>query len=229
MIGIWRSHVSPHGPEKGGNVTEPRSGLCATVFCAAGKQPIYKALTIRLHLVRGILEHVMKTTALTVFMLSCLAIPTHAGCEDSKAYFLNEKALPEKADSEIEAKDFESTDGASYFIYLNADKKPDRIVRIDFGEMGRNVTKLIVGTPTDVMLESSKEFYNVPYTMPGSFTVRRESVFYFFCNGKLQQESEADPNSEYAKSAKIVAESFFGKSEIKKELEQSGIKPLVWE
>jgi hypothetical protein len=170
----------------------------------------------------------VKTTVLTMFAFAFFVTHVFAGCEDSKAYFLNEKTLPEKADGEISLAESESAEGGTFSIYLNAKKKPDRIVRIDFGEAGRRVTKLVIGAPNDVMITSTLEHYNVPITQSGSFTNREETDFYYFCDGKLQQAPEAAMDNSYAKAAKDAADLFFSKVELRDQLKATGITPLIW-
>jgi hypothetical protein len=177
---------------------------------------------------KGARRQEMKTTVLTMIVFAFCTARALAGCEDSKAYFLNERPLPEKADNEIELAEFESTEGGAFSIYLNANKKPDRIVRTDFGETGRRVTKLVIGAPNDVMITSTLEHYNVPITQTGSFTNREETDFYYFCDGKLQQEPEAAMDNDYAKAAKEAADMFFSKAELQDQLKATGITPLIW-
>jgi hypothetical protein len=191
------------------------------------KQVIYAALTIPLWLGRGSGEN-MDRFAFAVAALVSSGTLAFAGCEDSKAYLLNEQPLPEKFSEEIEAQNVESADGASFFIYRNKENRPDRILRVDFGEMGRHTAKLVIGAPNDLMITSMNEFYNVPYAIPGSFTVRDERTYYYFCDGNLQHAPDYGSTDDYAKAAREVADIFFKAPEIVKQLKQSGALPPVW-
>jgi hypothetical protein len=168
-------------------------------------------------------------TIIRLTMLAVLLSPSvaSAGCEDSKAFFANEKPLPQKADQEIEVEVQESHEGGAYFIYLGANKTPERIIRMDFGLTGRLLTKLTIGAPNDIMISVTKQNYNVPFTEPGSMIVREETDFYFFCDGKLVDEPNADPASDYAKAAKQAAEMFTTSPEIATQMKATEIMPLT--
>jgi hypothetical protein len=158
---------------------------------------------------------------LSVFAILLSTSWVAAGCEDSKAYFVNEKLLPEKADLEIDLEEQESHEGGAFFVYLDKKKKPERIVRIDFGLTGRLLTKIAIGAPNDIMITVTKQNYNVPFTEPGSMTVHEESDFYFFCDGKLLQEPGAESTSDYAKAAREGADTLFKSQEIASQLKAS--------
>jgi hypothetical protein len=165
---------------------------------------------------------------MALFAAAISAATAHAGCEDSKAFFVNEKPLPQKADTEVELQNQESAEGGSFYFYFAKNKKPERIIRVDYGETGRRTTKLSIGASNDLMFTNTFEYYNVPITEPGSMTVREESDFYFFCDGKLVQAPDADLTTDYAKAAQATVDSVLKAPEIQSQLKAANIKPLIW-
>lgn len=170
---------------------------------------------------------------MTVISLSVLALLVStsiaaAGCEDSKSYFINEKPLPEKSDAQVDVAVQESAEGGEFNIYFSKTKKPERILRTDFGESGQTIVTLSIGAPNDILITQQKVIYSVPFTQPGSFVSRIETDYYFFCDGKLTQPPDFGPTSDYYKAAKSLADAMFKAPEIATFISSSKATPPVW-
>lgn len=168
----------------------------------------------------------MRRFLLGVFALLLSTSFAAAECDDAKAFEVNEKPIPQKADQEIDVDVPVSHEGGSYSIYLGPNKKAERIIRSDFGLTGRLFTKLALGAPNELMISVTKQNYNVPFTEPGSFVDHEETDFYFFCDGKLLN---ADPASDYAKAAQEAADVFFKSPEIEAQLKAAKLTPPSWQ
>jgi hypothetical protein len=166
-------------------------------------------------------------TAALVFCM--LTSPALAECLDASAYDVNEKPLPKKPDKEIEESVQVSAEGGGFEIYYNKSKKPERIVRTDFGESGRIIYTLSIGAKNNVMITAALHRYSVPFTEPGSVTIRIETDIYSYCDGKLEIPGGFDTTSDYYKSAKETADLFFAAPELQAEIKKSGVMPLTWQ
>jgi hypothetical protein len=151
-----------------------------------------------------------------------------AECLQEKAFSIFEKSLPKKPNQEVETQKQQSAEGGIFNIYWNSNKKPERIARVDYGETGRSIVTLAIGSPNDLMITSTFELYNAHIAMGGGITVHSESDYYYFCDGKLLAAPDADPQGEYAKAARIAADTFFKAPEIAQQIKQSKAIAPQW-
>jgi hypothetical protein len=169
----------------------------------------------------------MNKFILAALMFGLATSTVNAGCEDSNAYRISEKPVPEKPDQVVDMEAPESVEGGEFYIYFGANKKPERIFRFDYGETFRLITKLSIGAPNDVFIARTKQIYNMPFTIPGSKTVREETDFYDFCAGTLVTSTDPDLGAENPKAVQDVIDEYFKAVEIQPAMKVSGLKPLI--
>jgi hypothetical protein len=116
--------------------------------------------------------------------------------------------LRTEADVSFEAKERASTEGGEWRIWSASADDGAEVARIDYGEMGRTETRLMIESPEAYAITQTVHRYGVPIYVEGSMTVRIETDIYMFCDGALLLPPEdfgADPDYlERAEAARAV-------------------------
>lgn len=122
--------------------------------------------------------------------------------------------LREAADVALDVSEVQSTEGGEWKLWQGSDGSTDEVARIDYGEMGRLVTRLFMDGATDYGITQTRYTYSVPIYVENSITTRIETDIFLFCDGKLLLPAEdfgVDPD--YAQRADD-ARAVFGAEEI---------------
>lgn len=164
------------------------------------------------------------------WILVCLALPligqaNAASCDLKRAEALLQQPRPEKPDRQFEVQEQQSVEGGAWTIYNGPDGKPGRIVRTDYGEMGRT-EQILAATDRDGFIIRETQFhYSVPLYATGSAVVREETDYYRFCKGELLMPPDSEGEDGYMKAAREAANEFFTAPEIAEAISATGLKP----
>jgi hypothetical protein len=165
---------------------------------------------------------------MALFAAAISAATAHAGCDNPLAVFINDKPVPKKPDKVIDLEMPETAEGGEFYVYFGKNKKPERIIRYDYGETFRIITKLSIGAPQDVFIARTREIYNIPFPLAGSKTVRTETDFFEYCAGKSAvAPTELPLSSDDPKIAQDVIDQAFKVDEIQPVLKDAGLKRLT--
>jgi hypothetical protein len=158
-----------------------------------------------------------------------LTMATAQACNEGKSFDLAKQPLPEKPNTSFDVAEQQSAEGGSWEIYNGTDGRPQRIVRTDYGEMGRAEHRLAITAPGDYLIMNTRWQYSAPIYAVGT-TIREEIDYIEFCGGKLDMPTEAEwaENTEYEKLARESADVFFNAPEVAQYLKAAGVTPPLW-
>ncbi|UYO01045.1 MAG: hypothetical protein KIT02_07540 [Devosia sp.] len=122
--------------------------------------------------------------AATTASLMSLALVSPAVACTPELYSRLEQSLPSDPDETIETLDIQSTEGGEWQVW-HKQGRARLVARIDYGEMGRQETQLVVQSPAAYGVTQTRYVYSVPIYLEGSALVRKETDFYLFCDGAL--------------------------------------------
>lgn len=148
----------------------------------------------------------MMRRLVTFLALSC-ATPALACNPD----LIGRLDLPVRDDGDVrlDVAEILSTEGGEWKVWLGPNGEAEEIVRIDYGEMGRVETRLLIGSAEAYALTHTLYSYAAPIYAEGARTVRIETDIYAFCAGELLVPPEDfGINADYAKAAAKVAATF---------------------
>lgn len=131
-------------------------------------------------------------------------------CDGGPLFELMDKPLPAQAGETFDVAEVQSTEGGEWNVFFGSDgKSVQNLVRQDYGEGGRRVTRLIVSTPEAYAIRDTTFRYSAPNYVSGATTIREETDIFVFCAGKLylpQEDFGLDP--EYQKKAAEALKTF---------------------
>jgi hypothetical protein len=84
----------------------------------------------------------------------------------------------------------QSSEGGEWKLWQRADGSTEEVARIDYGEMGRLETRLLVDEDADYAVTQSRYSYSVPIYVENSITTRIETEIFYFCDGSLLLPAE---------------------------------------
>ena len=93
-------------------------------------------------------------------------------------------------DESIDVAEIRSVEGGEWQAWRGGDGAAHEVARIDYGEMGRLVSRLVVEAPGAYAVTVTQFIYSVPIYIAGSTTIREEKDIYLFCDGQLLQPGE---------------------------------------
>jgi hypothetical protein len=163
----------------------------------------------------------------TIVMLAITPVAANAMCDNPKASLVHDKPLPKKPDKIVDLENPESAEGGEFYVYFGKNKKPERIVRYDYGETFRIITTLSIGAPKDVYLARTKEIYNIPFSLADSKTVRAETDYFDYCGDRPKKESDPEFASDDPAPVQAAIDEAFKVDEIQATLKAAGLKPLT--
>ena len=103
----------------------------------------------------------------------------------------------------IDATEIGSTEGGEWQIWPDVAGTVE-MVRVDYGEMGRLASRLVVIAPDAYAIATTEFSYSAPIYVSGSSTIRQETDIFVFCAGRLHLPDEGFRVSE-AYAAKAAA------------------------
>ncbi|MBL8790508.1 MAG: hypothetical protein JNM45_08410 [Rhizobiales bacterium] len=167
----------------------------------------------------------MKHLILVCLALFLIAPANAASCDLTQAEALLRQPRPEKPDRQFDVLEQQSVEGGAWTIYNGPNGKPGRIIRTDYGEMGRS-EQILAATDRDGFIIRETQFhYSVPLFATGSAVVREETVYYRFCEGELLLPSDTEGEDGYMKAGREAANEFFAAQEIADAIKATGLKP----
>lgn len=102
----------------------------------------------------------------------------------------------------IDVTEIGSTEGGEWQIWPD-EAGTVEMVRVDYGEMGRSASRLVVVAPDAYAITMTEFSYSAPIYVSGSSTVRQETDIFVFCEGRLHLPGEGFGVSEsYAAKAR---------------------------
>jgi hypothetical protein len=164
---------------------------------------------------------------LTTVILAITPVAANAVCDNPKASFIHDKPLPKKPDKIVDVENPVSAEGGEFYVYFGRHKKPESIVRYDYGETFRIITTLSIGAPKDVYLARTKEIYNIPFPLAGSKTIRAETDYFDYCGDRPKKQSDPEFASDDPAPVQAAIDEAFKVDEILATLKASGLKPLT--
>lgn len=143
---------------------------------------------------------------LAAFLLAASTSPALA-CNPALLERLDQP-IEEQADETREVAEIQSAEGGEWKIWTTAAGGTAEVARIDYGEMGRSQTRLLIESEDAFAITRTLYRYSVPIFAEGSMTVRVETDIYMVCDGKLLAPGEdfgVDPSyAEAADAARAV-------------------------
>lgn len=125
----------------------------------------------------------MRKLVLAICLTFC---STAALACDPRLERLLRQPLPSRAQAQFDASQMQSSEGATWRVYLSKGSRSVRqIVRRDGAESGWVETRLLIAAPSRYAITRTKAIFSVPYAVPGSRVIREEKDVYVYCDGKL--------------------------------------------
>ncbi len=147
----------------------------------------------------------IKTAALMVFLAA--AAPAWA-CNPDLYHQLDTHPSGEP-DMSLDVEERASTEGGEWRIWKQGTNAVTEAVRIDYGEMGRVETRLVIQTEHAYAITQTTYRYGVPIFVEGSMTVRVETDIYMFCKGDLLlPPAEFGVGPDYVEGAETARSAF---------------------
>jgi hypothetical protein len=142
-----------------------------------------------------------------------------AGCDLDAISAALDASLEGMKPYEREAVETQSTEGGGWQVFREKDGRLNTVVRSDFGESGRNDTRLSAVNRETWGISATRTDYNRHAFAEdgGPFAVvRKTTVYYFFCGGKLYTPPPewSTTGEDYAVEAGKAKEAFFKATEI---------------
>lgn len=123
-----------------------------------------------------------------------------------------DRPMQNEADVSLDVAETQSTEGGEWKLWEREDGSTEEVARIDYGEMGRLETRLIVEGDADYAVTQARYSYSVPIYVEDSITTRVETEIFYFCDGSLLLPPEnfgADPD--YVQRAEDARATFSAK------------------
>lgn len=125
---------------------------------------------------------------LAATMLLASASGSYAACDIDAISNALDASLADMKPVEIDVTEVASTEGGAWNIYREKDGRLHTITRADYGESGRNETRLSVVNRSTYGIASTRIDYLrhafLEEAGPNG-TAKRSTVYYYFCDGKL--------------------------------------------
>lgn len=134
-----------------------------------------------------------KPASFLVLAAAMIVSPAAAACDGPLLKRLMDAPLPERASDTIDVMEQQSAEGGTWEIHIDETSgKPRYLVRTDFGETGRQQTRLTIAAPDSFAIARIRFIYSAPIYIAGSDVIRQETDFYVYCDGKLALPSPED-------------------------------------
>ncbi|MBJ3783370.1 hypothetical protein [Devosia sediminis] len=113
------------------------------------------------------------------------------------------------ADTVLDVAEIQSVEGGEWKVWMGDDGTAEEIVRIDYGEMGRLETRMVLDGAAAYGVTQTRYHYAAPIYAEGAATVRIETDIYVFCDAALELPPEDfGLNEDYAAAAKSAVAAF---------------------
>ncbi len=150
---------------------------------------------------------------LSIFALLFFAVPAWAECDLAVIESALDAPLSGMKPTEFDVSDISSTEGGAWSVYREADGRLNTIMRNDYGESGRQESRLSVVNRASYGIAVTRIDYLrhafLEEAGPNA-TARRSTDFYYFCDGKphmpLEGASLVDINAYKEQAAKALAD-----------------------
>ncbi|SMQ71988.1 hypothetical protein SAMN06295905_1974 [Devosia lucknowensis] len=120
-----------------------------------------------------------------------------------------DQPVRDTADISFDVAEIQSTEGGEWKVWRDADGDTNEVARIDYGEMGRLETRMVVESTDAYAVLATRYGYAAPIYVEGAMTVRVETDIYMFCDGELLTPPEDfGLNEDYAKAAERARATF---------------------
>ncbi|GEM_PF-3432530 len=126
----------------------------------------------------------------TALLIAIISASPALACSPSLHERLDQP-LRETADDTFDVSEVQSVEGGEWKVWQRPDGSgAEEVVRIDYGEMARLETRLVIDGPDDYAITQARYLYSVPMYLEGSTVVRIETDIYMYCDGALVLPSE---------------------------------------